>query len=89
MMASGGNVTHEFNHVLQNAYGTIDGNQTSWVHESHNDYLIIRLVELRSGATPGQSTQFSLPSNVGYLDELVYTQPHVPSRAAASPRRAP
>ncbi len=72
------NVTHEFNHVLQNAYGTIDGNQTSWVHESHNDYLIIRLVELRSGATPGQSTQFSLPSNVGYLDELVYTQPHVP-----------
>ena len=72
------NLTHEFNHVLQNAYGTIDGNATSWIHESHNDYLIIRLVEWREGATPGQAAQFSLPSNVGYLDSLVYEQPYVP-----------
>lgn len=72
------NITHEFNHVLQNSYGTIDGNVISWIQESHNDYLIIRLVELRAGATPGQTAQFALPSNVGYLDELVYKQPYVP-----------
>ncbi len=71
-------LTHEFNHVLQSAYGTIDGNQVSWVHESHNDYLILRLVEMRNGATPGQTAQFDLPSNIAYLDTLVYDQPYVP-----------
>jgi hypothetical protein len=72
------NLTHEFNHVLIHGYGTFPGESVSWVHESLNDYMIIRLVELRNGVTPGQSTQFSLPSNIGYLDTLVYDYPFVP-----------
>jgi hypothetical protein len=50
----------------------------SWVQESYNDYLIVRLVEWRGGATAGQSAQFALPSNIAYLDTLVYEQPYVP-----------
>ena len=71
-------LTHEFNHVLQSAYGTILGENCSWIHESHNDYLILLTVEHANGATPGQSAQFTLPSNISYLDVLVYQQPFVP-----------
>jgi hypothetical protein len=71
-------LTHEFFHALQNSYGTINGNTVSWIHESHNDYMVIRLVEHEGGATPGQSAQFELPGNVSYLDSLVYDQPYVP-----------
>jgi hypothetical protein len=72
------NITHEFNHVLLNSYGTIPGNKVSWVHESFNDYMILRLAEWRSGATIGQSTQFPFPSGIGYLDATVYKQPYCP-----------
>ena len=71
-------LTHEFNHVLENSYGTILGTKVAWLQESYNDYLILLTAEYANGATPGQSTQFQLPGNVGYLDELVYDQPYVP-----------
>jgi hypothetical protein len=71
-------LTHEFFHVLENAYGTIPGQKVSWVEESYNDYLILRVAENVGNATPGQATQFKLPSNVGYLDALVYQQPQAP-----------
>jgi hypothetical protein len=71
-------LTHEFNHVLENSYGTIPGNSVSWLQESYNDYLILLVAEHEKGATPGQQSQFLLPSNVGYLDALVYQQPYVP-----------
>lgn len=72
------NITHEFNHVLLNSYGTVPGQSVSWIQESLNDYMILRLAEWRSGATPGQSQQFPFPSGIGYLDREVYKQPHVP-----------
>jgi hypothetical protein len=72
------NITHEFNHVLLNAYGTVPGNSVSWIQESLNDYTILRLAEWRSGATPGQSQQFPFPSGIGYLDQEVFNQPYVP-----------
>ncbi len=71
-------LTHEFNHVLENSYGTVPGQKVSWIQESYNDYLILLTAENANGATPGQATQFTLPSNVGYLDALVYKQPFVP-----------
>jgi hypothetical protein len=71
-------LTHEFNHVLENAYGTVPGPKVSWVQESYNDYLILLVAEHANGATPGQAAQFTLPSNVAYLDALVYQQPFVP-----------
>ncbi len=71
-------LTHEFNHVLENAYGTVPGQKVSWIQESYNDYLILLTAENANGATPGQATQYMLPSNVGYLDALVYQQPFVP-----------
>jgi hypothetical protein len=71
-------LTHEFFHVLENAYGTIPGQKVSWVEESYNDYLILRVAENVGNATPGQAAQFKLPSNVGYLDALVYQQPQAP-----------
>ncbi|HVT07377.1 MAG TPA: DUF6055 domain-containing protein, partial [Polyangia bacterium] len=71
-------LTHEFNHVLENAYGTVPGPKVSWIQESYNDYLILLTAEHAAGATPGQATPFMLPSNVGYLDALVYQQPFVP-----------
>ena len=72
------NLTHEFNHVLQNSYGTILGTNVAWIQESHNDYMILRLAEWRNGATIGQSQQFPFPSGIGYLDATVYNQPYVP-----------
>jgi hypothetical protein len=71
-------LTHEFNHVLENSYGTVPGQKVSWIQESYNDYLILLTAEHANGATPGQAAQFALPSNVGYLDALVYEQPFVP-----------
>ena len=71
-------LTHEFFHVLENAYGTIPGQKVSWVEESYNDYLILRVAENVGNATAGQAAQFKLPSNVGYLDALVYQQPQAP-----------
>jgi hypothetical protein len=71
-------LTHEFNHVLQNSYGTILGTNVAWIQESYNDFLIMRLAENVGGATPGQMAQFALPNNVAYLDTLVYQQPYVP-----------
>lgn len=71
-------LTHEFNHVLENAYGTVPGPNVSWIQESYNDYLILLVAEHAGGATPGQAAQFTLPSNVAYLDALVYQQPYVP-----------
>jgi hypothetical protein len=71
-------LTHEFNHVLENAYGTVPGEKVSWIQESYNDYLILLTAENASGAEPGQAAQFTLPSNVGYLDALTYQQPFVP-----------
>ncbi len=71
-------LTHEFNHVLENSYGTVPGQKVSWIQESYNDYLILLTAENANGATPGQATQFMLPSNVGYLDALVYEQAFVP-----------
>jgi len=71
-------LTHEFNHVLENAYGTVPGQKVSWIQESYNDYLILLVAEHAGGATPGQSAPFTLPSNVAYLDALVYQQPFVP-----------
>lgn len=72
------NITHEFGHVLLNAYGTVQGNNVSWVQESLNNYMILRLAEWRNGATIGQSQQFSFPSGIGYLDATVFDQPYVP-----------
>ena len=71
-------LTHEFNHVLENSYGTIPGDKVSWLQESYNDYLILLTAEHANGGMPGQNSQFTLPGNVGYLDSLVYTQPYVP-----------
>jgi hypothetical protein len=71
-------LTHEFFHVVENSYGTVPGQKVSWIQESYNDFLIIRLAENVTGGTAGQATQFKLPSNVGYLDALVFEQPHVP-----------
>jgi hypothetical protein len=71
-------LTHEFNHVLENSYGTVPGEKVSWIQESYNDYLILLTAENANGATPGQAAQFSLPSNVAYLDALVYQQPFAP-----------
>jgi len=71
-------VTHEFNHVLITSYGTFPGDVVSWIHESYNDYLILLTAEHAAGATPGEAAQFAWPSNVGYLDALVYEQPYVP-----------
>lgn len=71
-------LTHEFNHVLENSYGTIPGNKVSWLQESYNDYLILLTAEHANDITPGQSAQFVLPGNVAYLDALVYSQPYVP-----------
>ena len=71
-------LTHEFNHVLENSYGTVPGQKVSWIQESYNDYLILLTAENANGATPGQAAQFTLPSNVGYLDALVYQQPFAP-----------
>jgi hypothetical protein len=64
--------------VIQNAYGTINGQRVSWVQESHNNYLGLRLVEWRNGVTPGQSAQYTLPSGTDFLNTLVYEQPYVP-----------
>jgi hypothetical protein len=72
------NITHEFMHVLQNAYGTIDGAKVSWIQESHNDYIGLRLLEWRNGITPGQATQYNLPSSTDYLNTTVWDQPYVP-----------
>ncbi len=72
------NITHEFNHVLLNAYGTVPGNSVSWIQESLNNYMILRLAEWRNGATIGQSQQFAFPSGIGYLDATVYNQPYCP-----------
>ncbi|HEX3904948.1 MAG TPA: DUF6055 domain-containing protein, partial [Polyangia bacterium] len=71
-------LTHEFFHVLENSYGTVPGQKVSWIQESYNDYLILRVAENVGNATAGQATQFKLPSNVGYLDALVYQQPQAP-----------
>jgi hypothetical protein len=71
-------LTHEFNHVLENAYGTVPGQKVSWIQESYNDYLILLTAEHAGGATPGQAAQFTLPSNVAYLDALVFQQPFAP-----------
>jgi hypothetical protein len=71
-------LTHEFNHVLENSYGTVPGQKVSWIQESYNDYLILLTAENANGGTPGQSAQFVLPSNVGYLDALVYQQAFAP-----------
>jgi hypothetical protein len=71
-------LTHEFNHVLENSYGTVPGQKVSWIQESYNDYLILLTAENANGATPGQAAQFTLPSNVGYLDALVYQQAFAP-----------
>jgi len=71
-------LTHEFFHVVENSYGTILGTNVAWIQESYNDFLIMRLAESVTGGTAGQSTQFKLPSNVGYLDALVFQQPYVP-----------
>jgi hypothetical protein len=71
-------LAHEFNHVLENSYGTVPGQKVSWIQESYNDYLILLTAENAGGATPGQSAPFTLPSNVGYLDALVYEQSFVP-----------
>jgi len=72
------NLTHEFNHVLLNSYGTIPGNWVSWIHESLNNYMILRLCQWRLGGYPGQPTQFPYPSGIGYLNREVYNQPYVP-----------
>lgn len=71
-------LTHEFNHVLENSYGTVPGQKVSWIQESYNDYLILLTAEHANGAAPGQAAQFMLPSNVGYLDALVYEQAFAP-----------
>ena len=71
-------LTHEFNHVLENSYGTIPGNSVSWVEESYNDFLILLVAERDAGVTPGQAAQFKVPSNISYLDVLTYQQPWVP-----------
>jgi hypothetical protein len=71
-------LTHEFNHVLENSYGTVPGQKVSWIQESYNDYLILLTAENANGGTPGQTAQFTLPGNVGYLDALVYQQSFVP-----------
>ena len=71
-------LTHEFNHVLENAYGTVPGQKVSWIQESYNDYLILLTAENANGAVPGQAAQFTLPSNVAYLDALTYQQAFVP-----------
>jgi hypothetical protein len=71
-------LTHEFNHVLENSYGTILGTNVAWVQESHNNFLILLTAERDLSAMPGQATQVTLPSNVGYLDALVYQQPYAP-----------
>jgi hypothetical protein len=71
-------LTHEFFHVLENSYGTVPGQKVSWIQESYNDYLILRVAENVGNATAGQATQFKLPGNVGYLDALVYQWPQAP-----------
>ncbi len=71
-------LTHEFNHVLENSYGTVPGQKVSWIQESYNDYLILLTAENADGGVPGQATQFTLPFNVGYLDALVYQQSFAP-----------
>jgi len=71
-------LTHEFNHVLENAYGTIPGDKVSWVEESYNDFLILLVAERDAGVTPGQAAQFKVPGNISYLDVLTYQQPWVP-----------
>ena len=71
-------LTHEFNHVLENAYGTIPGEKVSWIEESYNDFLILLVAERDKGITPGQAAQFKVPSNISYLDALTYQQPFVP-----------
>jgi len=71
-------LTHEFNHVLENSYGTIPGEKVSWIEESYNDFLILLVAERDAGVTPGQTAQFKLPSNISYLDVLTYQQPFVP-----------
>ena len=71
-------LTHEFNHVIENSYGTILGTTVAWVQESHNDFCEILIAEEDLKATPGQSAQVTLPDNIAYLDVLVYQQPYVP-----------
>jgi hypothetical protein len=71
-------LTHEFNHVLENSYGTIPGDKVSWVEESYNDFLILLVAEREAGVTPGQAAQFKVPGNISYLDVLTYQQPWVP-----------
>jgi hypothetical protein len=71
-------LTHEFNHVLENSYGTIPGNKVSWIEESYNDFLILLVAERDKGITPGQAAQFKVPSNISYLDVLTYQQSFVP-----------
>ena len=71
-------LTHEFNHVLENAYGTIPGGKVSWIEEAYNDFLILLVAERDAGVTPGQAAQFKVPSNIAYLDVLTYQQPFVP-----------
>ena len=41
-------LTHEFNHVLENSYGTVPGQKVSWIQESYNDYLILLTARTRS-----------------------------------------
>jgi Family of unknown function (DUF6055) len=71
-------LTHEFNHVLENSYGTIPGEKVSWIEESYNDFLILLVAERDAGVTPGQAAQFKVPGNISYLDVLTYQQPWVP-----------
>ena len=65
------NITHEFVHVLQNGYGTIAGELASWVHEAHNDYIILRLQQYVNGTIGSAST-------VGWLDPLVLEGSYLP-----------
>jgi hypothetical protein len=71
-------LTHEFFHVVENSYGTLLGQNVSWLQESYNDFLIMRLAENVGGGTAGQSAQFDLPGNIGYLDATVFEQPFTP-----------
>ena len=54
------------------------GQKVPWIQESYNDYLILLTAEHPGGAAPGQAAQFTLPSNVAYLDALVYQQAFAP-----------
>ena len=79
-------LTHEFNHVLENSYGTVPGHKVSWIQESYNDYLILLdgRERQRRDARTGGAVHAARRTSATWTRSSTSSRSS-PSRAAASP----